>query len=249
MRYALVFFSISLALFLVVSNAVMAQTASQASTASTVLSKQEPRQQDRQDCTKQAAQQNIAGQNLADFYWGCMVPILAPMAHAQFCLQFQEDCEVHGIDFRHRNIALTIKRWNELNTINDQINHNIFPQASGGAGLTQEWLVSPPTGNCNDYAVTKRHELLALGWPSRALLLAQALTASGEHHLLLIVRMKDINLVLDNLAANIWPVERVAYRWERVQTPQNPKFWLMVSEPGQIRIATLPDQHFQGRAR
>jgi hypothetical protein len=61
--------------------------------------------------------------------------------------------------------------------------------------------------------------------------------------------MKDINLVLDNLAANIWPVERVAYRWERVQTPQNPKFWLMVSEPGQIRIATLPDQHFQGRAR
>jgi predicted RNA polymerase sigma factor len=42
---------------------------------------------------------------------------------------------------------------------------------------------------------------------------------------------------------------RAAYRWERVQTPQNPKFWLMVNEPDQVRIATLPDQHFHGRAR
>ena len=79
------------------------------------------------------------------------------------------------------------------------------------------------------------------GLPSRALLLAQALTAFGERHLVLIVRMKDINLVLDSLDANIWPVERATYRWERVESPQNPRFWLIVNEPGQVHTATLPN--------
>ena len=79
------------------------------------------------------------------------------------------------------------------------------------------------------------------GLPSRALLLAQALTAFGEHHLVLIVRMKDINLVLDSLDADIWPVDRLAYRWERIESPQNPKFWLIVNEPGQVHTASLRD--------
>jgi predicted transglutaminase-like cysteine proteinase len=96
-----------------------------------------------------------------------------------------------------------------------------------GGGATVEWLVWPPTGDCENYAITKRHELLALGWPSRALLLSEVEIPSGEHHLVLVVHVKDADLVLDNLSDDIRLVASTYHRylWVRVQSPQNPKFW------------------------
>jgi predicted transglutaminase-like cysteine proteinase len=37
--------------------------------------------------------------------------------------------------------------------------------------------VSPPAGDCNDYAVTKCHQPLTRGWPSRALCCQWSLSA------------------------------------------------------------------------
>src|ERR1700733_4077291 len=64
-------------------------------------------------------------------------PALAPMAHTMFCLPYEGDCQVHGIEFRKRNIALTAERVNELNRINREINRDIVPQANLG-GLATE---------------------------------------------------------------------------------------------------------------
>ena len=51
--------------------------------------------------------------------------------------------------------------------------------------------------------MTKRHELMARGWPARSLLLAEVVTNWGEHHLVLVVRTRTADLVLDNLDADI----------------------------------------------
>ena len=67
--------------------------------------------------------------------------------------------------------------------------------------------MAPRERDCNDYAVTKRHKLLALGWPSSSLLLAKVVVPSGEHHLILVVRTSEEDLVLDNLN---WNVRRFA---------------------------------------
>lgn len=169
-------------------------------------------------------------------------PVLPPMGHTLFCLTYPDDCAVHGIDFRRRNIALTEERWNELNTINREVNRDIIPDPSIGPA-TDEWKISPLTGNCHDYAVSKRHELLAQGWPSRALLLSEVVVPSGEHHLVLVVRMKNVDLVLDNLNANIRPIAqtRYQYQWIRIESPYNPKFWMTVNVPGSMRTAMVSD--------
>jgi predicted transglutaminase-like cysteine proteinase len=166
-------------------------------------------------------------------------PVLAPMAHVRFCLRYQEECAVRGIDFRRRNLAMTVERWKELNAVNREVNRDIVPQANLGGLATEEWVVAPPAGDCNDYAVTKRHMLLARGWPSRALLLSEVVVPSGEHHLILVVRMKDGDLVLDNLNANIRTVAmtRYQYKWMRVESPYNPKFWSSVNVPGPVHVA------------
>src|SRR5262249_14849769 len=93
---------------------------------------------------------------------------------------------------------------------------------------TEEWIISPRAGDCNDYAVTKRHELLARGWPSRALLLSEVVTTWGEHHLVVVVSAEKGDFVLDNLNNDVRPVTLAGYRWVRAQSPDNPKFWSTV---------------------
>ena len=84
----------------------------------------------------------------------------------------------------------------------------------------------------NDYAVSKRHDLLRRGWPSRVLLLGEVVVSSGEHHLVLLVRTRSGDLVLDNLTSQIKPWSRTSYRWVRVQSPGRDGLWATVGREG-----------------
>jgi predicted transglutaminase-like cysteine proteinase len=166
---------------------------------------------------------------------------LPPIGYSRFCLRYPDDCRVHANDFRHRNILPTPERLNELNSINRDLNRGIVPVITSGSGATEEWVISPATGDCKAYAITKRHELLERGWPSRALLLSEVELSSGEHHLVLVVRVKNADLVLDNLNDKIRLVAMTydRYHWVRIQSPQNPKFWMQVRSRDAVQTAML----------
>jgi len=156
-------------------------------------------------------------------------PALPPLAHAIFCLKYPDDCRVHRMAFRRSHVVLTPKLWAELSKINAEVNRSIVPEHNYEGIAGDKWLISPRAGDCNDYAVTKRHELLAHGWPSRALLLAEVVTSWGEHHLILVVRTSDGDFLADNLNANLRPWFMARYKWVRVQSPRNPQFWATVA--------------------
>ena len=90
------------------------------------------------------------------------------------------------------------------------------------------WLINPTRGNCSDYAVSKRHELIKRGLPARTLLLSEVETSSDEHHLVLVVRTKLGDLVMDNLTPQIIPWSRAPYLWIRIQLP-NTQYWDIVA--------------------
>jgi predicted transglutaminase-like cysteine proteinase len=159
-------------------------------------------------------------------------PTLAPVAHAMFCLQYPKDCEGLATSFGGNKLKLTAQRWQDLVSVNADVNRRIAPQPNALRSAEEQWEISPRSGDCNDYAVTKRHDLLARGWPSGVLLLAEVVTPSGEHHLVLVVRTKDGDFVLDNLSANVRPWAQIAYRLSRVQSPLNPRFWLTPRSTG-----------------
>lgn len=152
-------------------------------------------------------------------------PALAPMAHAIFCVQYAEDCEVRRMAFRGGGIKMNEKRWDDLYAVNDKVNREITYVRNDLGLAGDKWILSPAGGDCNDYAVTKRHELLARGWPSRSLLLAEVVTHWGEYHLVLVVRTHDGDLVLDSINKSIRPFKEARYRWLRLQSPRNPKHW------------------------
>jgi predicted transglutaminase-like cysteine proteinase len=127
--------------------------------------------------------------------------------------------------FQPELVSLTKLRRAELVKVNRDVNHTITPHEKTNDVSAEEWLVSPREGDCKDYAVTKRHELLARGWPSSSLLLTEVVVASGEHHLVLVVRTRENDLVLDNLNENVHLVSQISYHWVRAQYAKNPKFW------------------------
>ena len=158
-------------------------------------------------------------------------PTLPPMAYSQFCVRYEDECRPRPM-FRGGPIRLTDERWADLKEVNQTVNRDIIPERNelGLAGET--WLIGPDRGDCNDYAVTKRHELLDRGWPARVLLLSEVVVNSGEHHLVLVVRTKSGDLVLDNMTSQIKPWSRAPYRWVRIQSPSSTKLWATIGGRG-----------------
>lgn len=152
-------------------------------------------------------------------------PALPPLAHSSFCSRYPDECRVRRMAFRRPGIKLDERRWTELVKVNAEINRSIAPKEYPRDMLGVNWTLYPAAGDCKDYAATKRHELLARGWPSRSLLLAEVKTSWGQHHLVLVIRTLNGDFVLDNLSAQIRPWSKAPYQWVRIQSPQNPRFW------------------------
>lgn len=161
-------------------------------------------------------------------------PVLPPMAHINFCMRYPGDCKSQKIVFRGGRLRLTPERYAYLAKVNAQVNRSIVPTPNERGVIAEEWVVNPSHGDCNDYAVSKRHALLQMGWPARNLLLAEVKTSWGEGHLILVVRTKSGDLVVDNLNANIRPWSTTNYRWVRMQSPENPRFWSKVAGPSAV---------------
>jgi predicted transglutaminase-like cysteine proteinase len=163
---------------------------------------------------------------------------LPPFAFTQFCLRYVSECNAPRPLFEGDRLQLTSQRWAELDHINRRVNASIVPERNYQGLAAERWLLSPAFGDCNDYAVTKRHQLIAMGWPAHAVLLSEVVTAWGEHHLVTVVRAEAGDLVLDNLTDRILPWFQKPYQWVRMQTPDNPNYWASVagSDGGRERV-------------
>jgi predicted transglutaminase-like cysteine proteinase len=155
-------------------------------------------------------------------------PTLAPMAFSQFCLRYPDECRTRKL-FRGGPVRLSAAKRSELARVNDTVNAGIVPEANLQGLAGEVWLIGPDRGDCNDYAVTKRHQLMQRGWPARALLLSEVVTTSGEHHLVLVVRSSEGDLVLDSLTDRIKPWFKARYQWVRMQMPGVARLWTTIA--------------------
>jgi predicted transglutaminase-like cysteine proteinase len=158
-------------------------------------------------------------------------PTLPPLTYTMFCLRYEAECRSRR-GFRGGPVRLTDERWADLLVVNRVVNLAIVPVPNDLGLAGEAWSINPDRGDCNDYAVSKRHELLRRGWPARALLLSEVIVSSGEHHLVLLVRTRSGNLVLDNLAPEIKLWSQVPYRWLRVQMPSSHQLWVTIDGKG-----------------
>jgi predicted transglutaminase-like cysteine proteinase len=151
--------------------------------------------------------------------------VLPPLGHTLFCLQYEHDCA--RTQSTEAMPTSPEGRWRKMELINTSVNATIARKLNADPAKTS-WRLAPQEGNCNDYAVTKRHELLKAGWPSSSLLLAEVtLISSGEHHLILIVKGDQTSWALDNLRDTIVTVAAAQYDYvlKRIESSEDPRFW------------------------
>lgn len=158
-------------------------------------------------------------------------PTLAPMAFVGFCMRHPADCRTGG-----GAVTLTDARWAELDAVHRRVNAAITPRDD--TDEIDHWDLGRTEGDCDDYAVQKRHELLARGWPPGALSLAVVRIPSGVMHLVLTVRTDRGEYVLDNLRPEVVPWSRLGYAWIKRQSESQPRHWVEVS----TRRAAPPPQ-------
>ena len=98
-------------------------------------------------------------------------PTLAPFQHVRFCLRYPSDCKSDATEIER--IELSPETSALLERVNRGVNAEIAPVMKSQAPEHRGgWTIAPSLGDCNDYAVTKRHELLLGGLPAKALRLS-----------------------------------------------------------------------------
>jgi predicted transglutaminase-like cysteine proteinase len=160
-------------------------------------------------------------------------PALAPFQHVRFCIRNPSDCS--ATSSAENPIAITPEAMATLRAVNRTINASIRPIVKiHGTNLAEGWEIAPISGDCNDYAVTKRHVLLEKGLPSSALRLSVTRTSLGQGHLVLVVSTSKGDLVLDNLNPEILPWVSTDYQWLKIQSAVDPRLWYDVADPARM---------------
>ncbi len=150
-------------------------------------------------------------------------PTLSPFQHVRFCLRYPTDCKSDPVGTT--TIELTAETLETMQRVNRDVNASIMPMAKSDAIADGGWTISPASGDCNDYAVTKRHELVQKGLPAKAVRLAVVKTQSGIGHLVLVISTNKGDLVLDNLSETIVPWQLTKYHWVKIQSSNDVRYW------------------------
>ncbi len=154
--------------------------------------------------------------------------VSAPFGHIEFCVRRPSECLI-----RSRNVArarLDANSWRVLKQVNYRVNRRIRSKSDRAAfGKTDYWTIGGRVGDCEDYALTKRHELIRRGWSSNTLLVATARDRRNRMHAVLIVHTNRGDFVLDNQTGRIRSWTETGYTWLKRQSRQNPKKWVRLS--------------------
>lgn len=98
---------------------------------------------------------------------------------------------------------------------------------------TEYWtLPSARGGDCEDFALLKKRELIQAGIAPNRLLIATVLDSRRGGHAVLVVRTDTGDVVLDNLTNRILPWTKTRYTFLRMQDPKSPNRWVGVFEGG-----------------
>jgi predicted transglutaminase-like cysteine proteinase len=159
-------------------------------------------------------------------------PTLTPFQHVRFCLRYPSDCKSNPAENDH--IDLDAETSELLKRVNHSVNMSIIPtRKSYGRNLGDGWTIAPDMGDCNDYAVTKRHKLIGKGLPSKALRLAVVV---------LVVVTKKGDIVMDDLTEVIRPWQSTDYDWLKIQSATDSKFWHEIRRPAVRRSVSQADR-------
>lgn len=145
---------------------------------------------------------------------------LAPFAYILFCTQNPQDC----VEAPPAEVSWNMHNERLITHTNRRVNRTIRPTND----RAEIWSADVRDGDCEDYALTKRRELIRSGLPAAALRMAVVVTPRGVGHAVLVVSTSIGDLVLDNRSNRILTPQQTDLTWIKIASGENPYLWASV---------------------
>lgn len=152
-----------------------------------------------------------------------------PAGHHEFCKNYRDECQIKTRG--DARVQLTAARWNQLVAVNAAVNKAITPVTDKELfGKEEVWTYPTASGDCEDFVLLKRRELIKRGWPIGALLVTVVRQRNGDGHAVLTVLTDRGDLVLDNLEAEVRVWSETEYRYIKRQSQFDTGRWEAIDD-------------------
>lgn len=161
----------------------------------------------------------------------------APYGFVAFCGFQQAECgsTATEAEAEQPKLKLTAESLLMVTAVNVQTNRDVTPSTDAETyGVSEYWTLPNGKGDCEDYALLKKHRLVAAGLPRQALLLAYVMDESNLGHAILILRTTRGDFVLDNKHDEVEPWQKAAergYTFIARQSFIDPRLWVSLKAP------------------
>ncbi|MER9456774.1 transglutaminase-like cysteine peptidase [Mesorhizobium sp. M0478] len=162
-----------------------------------------------------------------------------PVGHYEFCQKLPQECAQRTP--KQAPVELTRKLWAAIVDVNNSVNTRIVPRTDMEMWGKEEVWSYPGSGfgDCEDYALEKRRELMALGVPAGNLLMTVARQQNGDGHAVLTVRTSLGEFILDNLESKVLSWTDADYTYLKRQSDQNSGVWVTINDGRADAVASV----------
>ena len=159
-----------------------------------------------------------------------------PIGHYEFCRKLPAECRERTP--AEAPIELTRQLWAEMIAINDSVNTNVQPRTDMEMwGKEEVWSYPGRYGDCEDYALEKRRELMQRGVPAGDLLMTVVRQPNGDGHAVLTVRTSLGDYILDNLEPRVLAWNDTKYQYLKRQSQTDSGEWVSIRDDRAVTVA------------
>ena len=157
-----------------------------------------------------------------------------PIGHYEFCQRYVSECAVRSKAASAPK--LTQHGWEVLRSVNTAVNAEVVAMTDQEIyGKEEFWDYPAGAGDCEDFVLEKRRQLMAKGFSVADLLITVVRKPDGEGHAVLTVRTSEGDFILDNLSADVKPWTETPYTYLKRQASFNTGRWVTI-ENGNVQV-------------
>ena len=159
-----------------------------------------------------------------------------PYGFVQFCKDYPSECSQKTTRPLR---AVGDVAVNELDVVNRGVNKVMTPITDKEKYGVEEYWTFASDGDCEDYVVLKRNELIRRGWPASALLITVVIDENNDGHAVLLARTKQGDFVLDNKTDDLRHWNETGYAMVMVVNPLDASKMLDVRHNNPSSVGSL----------
>ncbi|CAM5382327.1 putative transglutaminase-like cysteine proteinase [Aquamicrobium terrae] len=162
-----------------------------------------------------------------------------PVGHYEFCQRLPQECR--QTTPKRAPTEMTRKLWAQIVEVNNSINTKVQPRTDMEIYGVEEYWAYPDSGygDCEDYVLEKRRQLMRAGMPAGDLLVTVVRQPNGDGHAVLTVRTSMGEFILDNLEPRVQAWADTPYTYLKRQSQTNSGVWVTINNGNADAVASV----------